>query len=137
MLAVVWMAVACSRAGDSRTVTSGSATATVASYSPESETPASAPSRDTGPIASSPVPAPTASVSGCAAPRVILTRGPQRGEALAVVAELLRVFPELTALSFEERTRAEPCESTLEARCSDPATCGRLATLFEQIDRTQ
>jgi|SRR5690349_14268703 len=137
LLAMVWMPVACSRAGDSRTVTLASATSPVTSASTEGPPLASASSRDAEPVASSPVPAPSSSVSGCAAPRVILTRGAEHGEALAVVAELLRVFPELTTLSFEARTRAEPCESTLEATCSDSASCARLATLFEQIDRTQ
>ncbi len=133
---VGWLALAaCSRAGDPRTGTLGSATAVVARPAPEPPSPVSVAS----PQAEPPAPAASASSSapGCATPRVVLTRGTRRDEGIAVLAELIRVFPELSASSFEERLQPEPCESTLEARCADAAACTRLATLFEQVDRTQ
>ncbi len=126
---------ACSRAGDPRTGTLGSATAVVARPAPEPPSPAGVAS----PQAETPAPGASSSswTRECATPRVVLARGARRDEAIAVLAELIRVFPELAAASFEQRIRDEPCESTLEARCTDAATCSRLATLLEQVDRTQ
>jgi hypothetical protein len=73
---------------------------------------------------------------GCVSPRAVLARGARREDAKAAVAELLRVFPELETVTFEEQA-GTTCESTFSARCSDGATCERLVFLLKEVDRTQ